>query len=167
MSYPQIKKCMFVDKDKPILYSFNKNDFSLSSFYFENMAIALSFFVFSIHEPSCSHHFFQYFGTFMGPIFFFLFLDLHVSIFLKVFAQPMSLLLNHIFRGRSLYFQNLEYLPNKHFFVYPQCRSRIFSGSRWKHVFAYSQCRSRMCMWSVRDLDLGSMINLSTRVNRT
>ena len=33
--------------------------------------------------------------------------------------------------------------------------------------FAYSQCRSSMCMWSVRDLDLGSMINLSTRVNKT
>ena len=35
-----------------------------------------------------------------------------------------------------------------------------------KHVFTYSQCRSSRYMWSVRDLDLGSMISFSTRVTR-
>jgi hypothetical protein len=32
-----------------------------------------------------------------------------------------------------------------------------------KHVFTNSQCRSSRYMWSVRDLDLESMINFSTR----
>ena len=36
-----------------------------------------------------------------------------------------------------------------------------------KHVFAYFQCRSNTYMWCVRDLDLGNIINLSTRVNKT
>ena len=35
-----------------------------------------------------------------------------------------------------------------------------------KYVVAYSQCRSSRYMWSVRDLDLESMINFSTRVTR-
>ena len=35
-----------------------------------------------------------------------------------------------------------------------------------KHVAAYPQCRSSTYMWSVRDLDLESMINFSTRVTR-
>ena len=35
-----------------------------------------------------------------------------------------------------------------------------------KHVFAYSQCKSSGYMWSVCDLDLGSMISFSTRVIR-
>ena len=36
-----------------------------------------------------------------------------------------------------------------------------------EHVFAYFQYRSSTYMWRVRDLDLGNMINLSTRVNKT
>ena len=36
-----------------------------------------------------------------------------------------------------------------------------------KHVFAYFQYRSITYMWRIRDLDLGNMINLSTRVNKT
>ena len=36
-----------------------------------------------------------------------------------------------------------------------------------KHVFAYFQYRSNIYMWRVHDLDLGNMINLSTRVNKT
>ena len=36
-----------------------------------------------------------------------------------------------------------------------------------KHVFEYFQYRSSTYMWSVRDFDLGSMINLSTKVNKT
>jgi hypothetical protein len=35
-----------------------------------------------------------------------------------------------------------------------------------KHVVAYSQCRSSRYMWSVRDLDLESMISFSTKVTR-
>jgi hypothetical protein len=35
-----------------------------------------------------------------------------------------------------------------------------------KHVVVYSQCRSSRYMWSVRDLDLESMINFLTRVTR-
>ena len=35
-----------------------------------------------------------------------------------------------------------------------------------KHVVAYSQCRSSRYMWSVRDLDLESMISFLTRVTR-
>jgi hypothetical protein len=35
-----------------------------------------------------------------------------------------------------------------------------------KYVVAYSQCRSSKYMWSVRDLDLESMINFSIRVIR-
>jgi hypothetical protein len=35
-----------------------------------------------------------------------------------------------------------------------------------KYVFAYSQCRSSRYLWSVRDLDLESMISFSTRVTR-
>jgi hypothetical protein len=35
-----------------------------------------------------------------------------------------------------------------------------------KHVVAYSQCKSSRYMWSVRDLDLESMIRFSTRVTR-
>ena len=35
-----------------------------------------------------------------------------------------------------------------------------------KHVCAYPQCKSSRYMWSVRDLDLGSMTNFSTRVTR-
>ena len=35
-----------------------------------------------------------------------------------------------------------------------------------KHVVAYSECRSNKYMWSVRDLDLESMISFSTRVTR-
>ena len=36
-----------------------------------------------------------------------------------------------------------------------------------KHVFAYFQHRSSTYMWRVRDFDLRSMINLSTKVNKT
>ena len=36
-----------------------------------------------------------------------------------------------------------------------------------KHVFVYFRYRSITYMWRVRDLDLGNMINLSTRVNKT
>jgi len=35
-----------------------------------------------------------------------------------------------------------------------------------KYVVAYSQCWSSRYMWSVRDLDLESMISFSTRVTR-
>ena len=42
----------------------------------------------------------------------------------------------------------------------------LFGGNGW-YIFAYFKCRSRICMWYVCDLDLGSMINLSTRVNKT
>ena len=56
--------------------------------------------------------------------------------------------------------------PSKHIFVFSQCRSGTFWGG-WKHVFAYFQYRSSTYMWHVRDLDLGNMINPSTRVNKT
>ena len=64
----------------------------------------------------------------------------------------MSLLLNHIFRERSLSFITwIIYLTNN-FFVFSQCRSRVFGGSKWKHVFAHSQCKSSIyicgCTWS-------------------
>ena len=35
-----------------------------------------------------------------------------------------------------------------------------------KHVVVYSHCRSSRYMWSIRDLDLESMISFSTRVTR-
>ena len=35
-----------------------------------------------------------------------------------------------------------------------------------RHGFAYLQCRSSTYMWCVRDIDLVSMIHLSTRVNK-
>ena len=57
--------------------------------------------------------------------------------------------------------------PSKHIFVFSQCRSRTFWGG-WKTCFfAYFKYRSSTYMWCVRDFDLGSMINLSSRVNKT
>jgi hypothetical protein len=51
------------------------------------------------------------------------------------------------------------------FVVHSQGRNRIFlvdlSG---KHVVAYFQGRSSIIRWSVHDLDLGSIMNLSTSV---
>ena len=66
---------------------------------------------------------------------------------------------------RDIY-NNLEHYPIKHIFVsIPSVGVEHF----WvdgKHVFAYSQCRNSRYMWSVCDLDLGSMISFSTRVTR-
>jgi hypothetical protein len=40
-------------------------------------------------------------------------------------------------------------------------------GGNGNACFAYFQCRSiAFIWWSVHDLDLGSMINFSTRVNK-
>ena len=55
----------------------------------------------------------------------------------------------------------------KHIFVFtPSVGVKHFELLE-KHVFAYFQCRSSTYMWCVRDLDLGSMINLSIRINKT
>ena len=60
----------------------------------------------------------------------------------------------------------IRWNPNKHIFVFtPSVGAEHFWVDR-KHIFAYSQCRSRRYMWSVRDLDLESMISFSIRVTR-
>jgi hypothetical protein len=52
---------------------------------------------------------------------------------------------------RKIMFEHMEYL----------------FGGNGNACFAYFQCRSiAFIWWSVRDLDLGSMINFSTRVNK-
>jgi hypothetical protein len=59
-----------------------------------------------------------------------------------------------------------SFIPNKHIFG---SISSVGVEQFWvdeKHIFAYSQCRSSRYMWSVRDLDLKSMISFSTRVIR-
>ena len=56
--------------------------------------------------------------------------------------------------------------PSKHFFSSPSVGAEHFEVNE-KHVFAYFQHRSSTYMWRVRDFDLRSMINLSTRVNKT
>ena len=149
MSYLQIKMCMCVDKDKLVLYSFNMNNFSLYGFQFENMAISLLFFL-------------QYMSLHVLIIFL---LGLScVHIFFQLFAQPMSFLLNHIFRERSLSFQNMEYLPNKTFFVL-----LVQEQSFWwmEACFCVLLVQGQHVYVGVRDLDLGCMITFSTRVNKT
>ena len=67
---------------------------------------------------------------------------------------------------REIFARTWSIYPNKHIFVsIPNVGVEHF----WmdvKHAFAYSQCRSSRYMWSVRDLDLESMVSFSTRVTR-
>jgi hypothetical protein len=58
------------------------------------------------------------------------------------------------------------FIPNKHLFVSSASVGVEYFGWMEKHVVAYFQCRSSRYMWSVRDLDLESMISFSTRVTR-
>ena len=68
--------------------------------------------------------------------------------------------------SREIFARTWSIYSNKHIFVsIPNVGVEHF----WvdgKHVFAYSQCRSSTYMWSVRDLDLETMISFSTRVTR-
>ena len=120
----------------------------------ENMGYLIHLFLSSLFFSSghLSTHCFRYLG--------------HLSIFsiLSFFLNNFFFLQLKLFK-RDIY-NNLEHLSYQAYFcVYSQCRSRAFLGG-WKHVFAHSQCRSCRYMWSVRDLDLESMINFSTRVIR-
>ena len=104
--------------------------------------------------------------------------DIFVSFFSTFFSSffsffllhsPMSLFCNKTFQER--YSQELGafiwWNPNKHVFVFtPSVGVKHFEVDE-KHIFAYFQCRSITYMWRVRDLDLGNMINLLTRVNKT
>jgi hypothetical protein len=88
-------------------------------------------------------------------------LDLHVSIyiFLNFLHSPYLFLWTTHLERDHIFFRTWSICLTNNIFVYSQCMSRIFGGSKWQHDLGYSQCI--MCLWSVCDLDLGSMINLS------
>jgi hypothetical protein len=93
------------------------------------------------YEPSCAHIFSFLFNT----------LDLHVSIFFffLYFCIAHVSSTKNIFRERHTF---------RIWSIYLVEMNGMF--------FAYFQCRSSIYMWHVRDLNIGSMINLSTRVNK-
>ena len=94
-----------------------------------------------------------YFGPLLCPSF--IFCITHVSFYNKFWEK---------------YYQELGAFilmkPSKHFFSSPSVGAEHFEVNE-KHVFVYFQYRSSTYMWRVRDFDLRSMINLSTRVNKT
>jgi hypothetical protein len=90
-----------------------------------------------------------------------------MSIFLILYfciATYLSLALG-IWREDN-YKELREFIPSKYFCGFSQCRSKKFLSGWTSMFFAYSQCRSNRYMWSIRDLNLESMINFSTRVNK-
>ena len=123
--------------------------------------MAIYFFFYFVRAFMCSYIFF-YTWTFMCPFIFLLF-----SYFWIAHDSSTK---THNFRERSLSFKTWTIYvvePNKHIFVSPSVGiEHIWVDPNGKHVFAYSQYRSRTYMPHVRDLDLGSMINFSTRVTR-
>jgi hypothetical protein len=100
-------------------------------------------------------------------LFLFFYLLGHLSIFLILYfciATYLSLALR-IWREDN-YKELRAFIPNNFFCVFSQCRSKTFLSGWTSMFFVYSQCRSSRYMWSVRDLNLESMINFLTRVNK-
>ena len=96
------------------------------------------------------------------------FLFLFFYLFILDFSDihPMSLFITNFWEK---YYQELE--------AFILIKPNIFLSSPYvgaehvevddKHVFTYLQYRSSTYMWRVRDFNLESMINLSTRINKT
>ena len=61
----------------------------------------------------------------------------------------------------------MEYLPNKHFLSTPSVGAEFLVGLNGSMFLRTLSVRAAYIYVGVRDLDLGSMINLSTRVNKT
>ena len=68
--------------------------------------------------------------------------------------------------SRETFTRTWSIYPIKHIFVYILSVGVEHFWVDEKHVFAYSQRRSSRYIWSIRDLDLESMISFSTRVTR-
>jgi hypothetical protein len=123
----------------------SKTYFSLVEYFCENMGYLYSHLLFSL--------FFFLLWTSFVPFYFCI---THVSFYNKILREILS-------RTQSIYFDK----PNKHIFLPSPSVGVEHFGMDKKHVFAYSQCRSSTYLWRIRDLDFGSMINLSRRVNKT
>ena len=122
----------------------------------ENMGYLIHLFFSGGH---ISTHCFQYLGHLsIFSILFFSFMNnfciAHASFSAIETFQKRHLQELGAFILSNLFFVSIPSIGVEHFWV---------DG---KHVFAYSQCRSSRYMWSVCDLDLGSMISFSTRVTR-
>ena len=122
--------------------------FSLVEYFCENMGYLYS------HLFSFSLFLFLLWTSFVST--FLYFRITHVSFYNKLLREILS-------RIWSIYSDKAQ---QTYFLSSPSVRGEHFEVDE-KHVFAYFQCRSSTDMQRVHDLDLGSMINLLTRVNKT
>lgn len=103
----------------------------LSFFFYMSLYVLIIFSI--LWTFMCPYFFLSFFGTFMCLYIFFFLWDLHVSLYFFHILLHSTCLLTHIEREITM-----EYLFNKHIFVYSQCRSKFFSmelnGSMFLHI---------------------------------